>query len=79
MEIICTSAPSMPSGLKMKKPSVTKPMWAIEEAPPASSCVGLHQGDEADVPTAISDRVMMNRPLAWLASGAIGSENRRKP
>ena len=30
-EIICTIAPSTPSWLKMKKPSVTKPMCAIDE------------------------------------------------
>ena len=29
--IICTSAPDTPSSLKRKKPSVTKPMWAMEE------------------------------------------------
>ncbi|MOA56565.1 hypothetical protein D3C78_1805680 [compost metagenome] len=30
-EIICTMAPSTPAVLKMKKPSVTKPMWATDE------------------------------------------------
>ncbi|CFO11794.1 Uncharacterised protein [Bordetella pertussis] len=30
-EIICTMAPSRPAVLKMKKPSVTKPMWATDE------------------------------------------------
>ncbi len=29
--IICTMPPEMPSSLKMKKPSVTKPMCAIDE------------------------------------------------
>ena len=30
-EIICTIAPDVVSSLNMKKPSVTKPMWAIDE------------------------------------------------
>ena len=30
-EIICTMPPAMPSGLKMKNPSVTKPICAIDE------------------------------------------------
>ncbi len=29
--IICTRPPEMPRSLKMKKPSVTKPMCAIDE------------------------------------------------
>ena len=29
--IICTMPPATPSGLKMKKPRVTKPMWATDE------------------------------------------------
>jgi hypothetical protein len=30
-DTIWTSAPSMPMALNMKKPSVTNPMWAIDE------------------------------------------------
>ncbi|MCY1237477.1 hypothetical protein D9M72_501760 [compost metagenome] len=30
-EIIWMMPPSTPMSLKMKKPSVTKPMWAIDE------------------------------------------------
>ncbi len=30
-EIICTMPPAIPTGSKMKNPSVTKPMWAIDE------------------------------------------------
>jgi hypothetical protein len=30
-EIICTIPPCTPISLKMKKPRVTKPMWAIDE------------------------------------------------
>ena len=29
--IICTIPPDTPSSLNMKKPSVTNPMWAIDE------------------------------------------------
>ena len=48
-EIICTIPPSTPSSLKRNMPSVTNPMWAIDEAGDQLLHVGLHQRDEADV------------------------------
>ena len=78
-EIICTSAPSMPCTLKMKKPSVTKPMCATDEYAISffmSACTSATSDvDHRDQ----RQRDDQRREVGARRRGSIGSEKRRKP
>jgi ribulose bisphosphate carboxylase small subunit len=76
--IICTIAPCTPSSLKMKKPSVTKPMCAIDVGHQLLHVL-LHQGHQADVQHRDQAQRDDHQAYSREASGAIGIEKRRKP